>query len=202
MNLDFDFVLLFSSSSAASPIWCLLYWHVVYLVFLSTTSCLNSSLTALYTWVINSYDLEQSSRDDTTPDAALRASLMSQPLFSPTAYKPFTYVSWNWIISVWVQPNVTWSQYYSLTAEYHLLRPSKTVAKLLQNWDFLKPSSDFYKQEPRFIVKTIVPKALLTSWNCVFYYRMQYYLINSSVRKHWENLLSQSDGSYTDTYKD
>lgn len=51
---------------------------------------LNPSLTSPYTWLINSYDLEQSGRDDiyTAPDVALRASLMSQPLSSPTAHKP------------------------------------------------------------------------------------------------------------------
>lgn len=94
-------------------------------------------LTALYTWVINSYDLQQSSRDDSyylliykAPDAALKASLMSQPLFSPTeGINPLVLKSLNWRISVWVQPNVQ-SHSYSLTAEYHLLQPFKTVATL------------------------------------------------------------------------
>ncbi len=65
--------------------------HIVHRVCLSTTSCLNSSLMAPYTWVINSHDFGQSSGDDTTPDAASRASLMSQPLFSPTANLLVTY---------------------------------------------------------------------------------------------------------------
>lgn len=83
-------------------------------------------------------------------------------------YSALSHVSLNCIISAWVQPNVT----YSRTAERHLLRGSKNYCKT--EGTFLKPSSDsrFYKQEQKFYSETIQPKALITSWNCVFYYRM------------------------------
>lgn len=136
------------------------------------------------TWAITTYIKQQ------TPDAADAASLLTYS----AACKPFSYVSLNWIISVWVQPNATWSHSYSLTAEYHLLQQSRTVWSL--QW------FRFYKKDPRFIVKTKLPEPLLSSWDCVFCYRIQYYLSSNSVRKHWEYLVSQSADLHTHTSND
>lgn len=167
----------------------ILFLSLLHCLFLSTTVCWNSSVTAPYTWVINSCDLEQSSWDYTTPDVTLRRFLMSQKLLTYSSHlqhlNPFSYVSLNLIINVWVQLNVTSSHFYSLCC--------KTGASWILQW------FRFYKQEPEFIARTILPKALLTSWNCIFYYRIHYYLINNPARKHWELLWTQSEDLHTYT---
>lgn len=84
-------------------------------------------LLSLYTWLINSHDLGQSSRQFSTPDAALRPLQMTEPLFPPTAHKPFGYVSLKLDYQC---VSATKCDLVPLAAEHHLLWASLTVAKL------------------------------------------------------------------------